>query len=51
MPTWEEKNKWESHSEGTGIKIGRMDAAAGHKSAQKGEKPKILKFTTANAGL
>ena len=34
----EKKNQWESHSEG--IKIGRMDDAAGFKSAQKGEKPK-----------
>ena len=29
MPTWEETKEWESHYEG--IKIGRMDAAAGYK--------------------
>ena len=49
------KKERESHSEG--IKIGRIDAAAGHKSAQKGESPKggatgeIVNFTTENAGL
>ena len=30
------ERKWKSHSEGN--KIGRIDAAAGHKSAQKGGK-------------
>ena len=47
--------KLESHSEG--IKIRRMDAAAGHKSAQKensrkgGATGEILNFIIANGGL
>ena len=39
MPAWEE-NKNEGIKISEGIQIGRMNTAAGHKSAQKEENPK-----------